>query len=108
MESITKTKAPSVQITAKEIRVTSPEQLIPVLVRKLGIPVSGTTRQMLNYLQNDALILTDNELEIMFMMTVVVIKSLENGDQTPAVLAAIQEKKQVRDDLFQQMCTTAP
>ena len=44
MESITKTKAPDVQITAKEIRVTSPEQLIPVLVRKLRIPLTGTTR----------------------------------------------------------------
>ena len=63
---------------------------------------------MLNYLQNDALMHTDNDLEIMFMMTVVVIKSLENGNQTPDVLAAIQEKKKVRDDLFQQMCTTAP
>ena len=83
MESITKTKAPSVQITAKEIRVTSPEQLIPVLVRKLRIPLTGTTRQMLNYLQNDALMHTDNDQEIMFMMTVVVIKSLENGAVCP-------------------------
>ena len=111
MESINKTtEAPSVQITATEIRVTSPEQLIPVLVRKLRIPVSGTTKQMLNYLNTDeALFLADNnQFQIMFMMTVVIIMTLLKEDQTPAVAAAISEKMKVRDALFEKLCSMSP
>lgn len=110
MESMKTTEAPSVQITATAIRVNSADELIPVLVRKLRIPVSGTTQQMLDYLSSDdALFLADkNPFQIMFMMTVVIIMALQQEDQTPAVAAAISGKMKVRDELFEKLCSMSP